>query len=64
MTNGYLDCSYIYDYPKQRQIVDMLKRNLMKYMDRRSTSIQRYLDRKKSHEDGDMGKYNRMMIYR
>ena len=64
MTLGFFDCSYIYDYTRQRQICDMLKRNLMKYMERRSTSVQRFFDRRKCYEEGDMGKYNKMIIYR
>ena len=64
MTDGYFDLSYVYEYWKQRKIVEMLKGNLMKYMEKRTTSIQRYLDRKLSHEKGDMGKYNKLMIYR
>ena len=63
-TTGWFDLSYIYEYWKQRKIVEMLKTNLMKYMEKRTIPIQRYFDRKLSYEKGDMGKYNRLIIYR
>ena len=64
MTDGYFDLSYVYEYWKQRKIVQIIKKNLVRYMEKRTVSIQRCLDRKLCHEKGDMGKYNRMLIYR
>ena len=64
MTHGWFECSYIYEYWKQRKIVAIIKKHLVRYMEKRTVSIQRCLDRKLCHEKGDMGKYNRMLIYR
>ena len=64
ITVGWFDCSFIYEFWKQRVIVQMLKANLTKYLEKRTTSIQRYLDRKLCHEKGDMAQYNKLCIYR
>ena len=64
ITVGWFDCSFIYEFWKQRKIVEMLKTNLTKYIEKRTTSIQRYMDRKLCHEKGDMAKYNKLCIYR
>ena len=61
---GFLKCCVVASVSAQRKISEILKRHVERYMERRHTCMQRYLDRLVCKELGDVTEYNQMIVYR